>query len=72
MEPLVSLKNGQILSWDAVKVLKDGVIDSDKWNLTIVFFLFVLQKGFPFIHRYLIHYRLHCVGFEALITQLRF
>lgn len=32
----VSVKNGQIISKDAVKVLKGGMVGSDKWNPAFV------------------------------------
>jgi hypothetical protein len=38
----IIVKNRQILSKDAVEILKDGVICCDIWNPVVVFFLFIL------------------------------
>jgi hypothetical protein len=59
------MKNRQILSKDARKFLKDGVICYDKWIPAIV-----IAKGF--LHRLLLHLincGLHSVSFVALLTQ---
>lgn len=68
----VSVKNGQINSKDIVKVLKGGEIGSYNWNPALICFLFALQKGVPVFCNNLTNCRLHCVGFIALIAQMRF
>lgn len=41
-----SVKNGHIISKDAFKVLKSGVIGSDKWNLPLVCFFLYCKRVF--------------------------
>lgn len=67
-----SVKNGQIISKDAFKVLKSGVIGSDKWNLPLVCFFFVLQKGFSVLSNNIINCRFDSIGFITSITQMGF
>lgn len=59
---LIPVKNGQFLfRMLSVNVFKDGMICCDKWNPTMVNFLYVSQKGFHIFRGYLINCKVHCV-----------
>lgn len=66
----VSVKNGQIISKDAVKVLKGVMISSDKWNHAFLLLSYGLQKCFLLFCTNLINPTLHVVDFIATITQM--